>query len=339
MRKKPSCVGALASDRPIVVAGAGAIGCFVGGMLAAAGREVIFLGRARTGETLARQGLHLTDFAGLDVRVRSPEATDAPKVLAKAGLVLVAVKTGDTQAMAAEIARFSPSDTLVVSLQNGLDAVGLLREALPGRDVRAGMVPFNVVSLSPGQFHRASSGDIVLEAGPADLGEKLSVPHLAVTESAQIEAVQWGKLVINLNNAVNALSGLTLHEQLLNRDWRKVMAAQMSEALDILRRSGIKTRSTTPVPLALVPMILRLPTPMFRRIAAQMLTIDPSARTSMAHDVMAGKQTEIASLQGRIVDLALAQNRQAPISARIAEMIEGLDHPPRRYSPNDLFSG
>ena len=197
-----------------------------------------------------------------------------------------------------------------------------MRAALPDHDVRAGMVPFNVVPTEPASFHRATSGEIVIQSGPGDLGSTTQQPDLPVIESDEIEAVQWGKLVINLNNALNALSGLTLKDQLLDRSWRRLMADQMAEALRVLKAAGQPVASTTPLPAGMTPFILRLPTPIFTRIAARMLTIDPSARTSMAYDLMAGRPTEIDSLQGEIIRLGAQVGVPTPICNRVRKMIE-----------------
>jgi 2-dehydropantoate 2-reductase len=308
----------------IVVAGAGAIGCFTGGLLAAAGRDVTLLARPRVIDEVAAHGLTVTDYAGLN-RAASPALSDDPAVLARADVILVTVKSGATETIAQEIAAHADAAAVVVSLQNGLKNAETLRRLLPERDVRAGMVPFNVVPKGGGVFHRASSGDIVIAAGPRDIAAVLDVPDLPVTASDEIEAIQWGKLVINLNNAVNALSGLTLERQLLDRDWRRVMAAQMAEAVRVLRRAGIRARPTTPVPMAAVPHILRLPTPLFRRIAAQMLTVDPEARASMSHDLAAGRRTEVDDLQGEIVARAKAAGTRAPIAAHIRALVHAAE--------------
>jgi len=307
----------------IVIAGAGAIGCFVGGLLAAGGRPVTLLGRARVLDPIRQHGVHLTDFSGLDLRV-DPEGvrlSETPGCMADAALVLVTVKGGATADMAAEIAAHAPADAPVISLQNGIGHADTLRAALPGRDARAGMVPFNVVPAGPGHWHRATSGDIAIGAGPGDLAARLTVPGLTVTEAAQITALQWGKLLLNLTNALNALSGLTLRDQLLSRDWRRLMADQMAEALGVLGACGIAVRSTTPLPAWMGPHILRLPTPLFLRIAAQMLTIDPQARTSMAYDVRTGRATEIDQLQGLVVDLAAKRGISAPICTKVAGLV------------------
>src|SRR5450755_4269445 len=95
--------------------------------------------------------------------------------------------------------------------------VSVLRERLPGRRVLAAMVPFNVVALGEGRFHRATSGDIVVEQDDAETAERLSVPGLKLRATGNIDGVQWGKLLVNLNNALNALSGLPLRRQLADR--------------------------------------------------------------------------------------------------------------------------
>jgi len=305
------------------VAGAGSIGCFVGGLLAASGLPVTLLARPRIIADITAHGLALSDFSGLSQQISADQLTlcETADCLTRADLILVTVKTGATADMAALISQHAPPVAPIISLQNGLQGVEILRAALPGRDVRAAMVPFNVVPSGPGQYHRATSGDIVLQAGPGDIADRLSVAGLKVTDTLDITAIQWGKLVINLNNALNALSGLTLRDMLISRDWRRLMADQMAEALKVLSAAEIAVKSTTPLPAGLIPFVLRLPTPLFTRIAAQMLTVDPTARTSMAYDLMQGRKTEIDSLQGAIIALGLRHATTTPLCARVAQAI------------------
>ena len=159
--------------RPIVVAGAGAIGCFVGGMLAAHGHDVTLLVRPGVAGQIRKHGLRLTGFDGLDQQVPAASLTlsQDPACLAEAGIVLVTVKTDDTADIARLVAQHTPALSTIVSLQNGLDAAEILREVLPLHDVRAGMVPFNVVPHGDGRYHRATSGDI--EIGRASCRERV----------------------------------------------------------------------------------------------------------------------------------------------------------------------
>jgi 2-dehydropantoate 2-reductase len=116
-------------------------------------------------------------------------------------------------------------------------------------------------------------------------------------------AVQWAKLLLNLNNPVNALSGLPLRAQLLDRDWRACTAALMAEALAVLAQARQPLARLTPLPPACLPALLRAPTPVFRLLAARMLRIDDQARSSMADDLARGRQPEIDALCGAVVRL------------------------------------
>ncbi|QUJ76937.1 2-dehydropantoate 2-reductase [Sulfitobacter albidus] len=314
-------------NKRIAIVGVGAIGGFVAGQLIAAGRDVVLIARGMRAQELAAHGLRLTDYDGLDRAVSSDalRVTDMAGGLAGAGVVLVCVKTADTAPVAAQIAAHALPTATVVSLQNGVQGAERLRAALPGHRVLAGIVPFNVVPKGAGQWHRASSGDSVIGPDGADVAALLSVPGLSVGNDARIEARQWGKLLINLGNAVNALSGMPLLAQLMDHDWRRLMADQMAEALTVLRAQDLPVTSMTPLPAGLVPHVLRLPTPLFRRIAAQMLTIDPDARSSMAQDVAAGRPTEIDALQGEIIARGRAAGVATPLNCAVRAAIKRVE--------------
>src|SRR3954470_11081940 len=225
--------GRMNSDRPIGVAGAGSIGCFVGGVLAAGGRRVALLARPRVIGEIEASGLRLSGFDGFEHRLAANKLTlsENPQLFADAAIVLVTVKSADTSGMAEVIAKHAPDDAVIVSLQNGVGNVAVLREKLPGRRVLGGMVPFNVMALGEGRFHRATSGDIVIEQDDAGTAEGLSVPGLKMRPTNNIEGVQWGKLLFNLNNALTALADLPLRKQLAQRAWRILFADQVAEGL------------------------------------------------------------------------------------------------------------
>ncbi len=314
-------------DKPIGVAGAGGIGCFVGGMYAAAGRRVALLARPRVIEEIEAGGLRLTSFEGFEKRIASNRLTlsQDPSILSDTGVVLVTVKSADTTEIADIIAQHAPADAVIVSLQNGVGNVPVLRQRLPGRRVLAGMVPFNVVAPGGGRFHRASSGDIVIERDDAGTANRLSVPGLKMRPSSDIAGVQWGKLLVNLNNALNALADLPLRQQLAQRAWRRLFADQMAEALAVIRAEGIKPVSSTPVPAGLTPHLLRLPDPVFAMLLGSTMKIDPEARSSMWEDLQRGRRTEIDYLQGLITEIADRRGLQAPLSRRIVALIKSAE--------------
>jgi 2-dehydropantoate 2-reductase len=315
------------SNRPIAVAGAGSIGCFVGGMLAVGGHRVALLARPRVIRDIEGHGLRLTSFEGFDRTIASNKLvlSDDPQIFSEAGIVLVTVKSTDTAEIADLIAQHAPADAVIVSLQNGVGNIAVLREKLPGRGVLAGMVPFNVVARGPGQFHRATSGDIVIERDDAGTAERLSVPGLKMLASDNIAGVQWGKLLVNLNNALNALAGVPLRQQLAQRAWRRLFADQMAEGLVAIKAEGIRPVSSTPIPANWTPHLLRLPDAIFEAMLGRTMKIDPEARSSMWEDLQRGRRTEIDYLQGVITAIADRHGLQAPLSRRIVALIRSAE--------------
>ena len=315
-------------DRTIGVAGAGSIGCFVGGMCAAAGRKVALLARPRVIQEIEQNGLRLTSFEGFEQTVASTRlilSEDPTTLFSDVGVVLVTVKSADTADIADIIAQHVPPDAVIVSLQNGVGNVAVLRARLPGRRVLAGMVPFNVVAPGEGRFRRATSGDIVIEQDEARTADRLSVPGLTMRASDNIDGVQWGKLLVNLNNALNALAGVPLRQQLAQRAWRRLFADQMTEGLAAIRAAGIRPVSPTPIPSNWTPALLRLPDPIFEALLGRTMKIDPQARSSMAEDLQRGRHTEVDYLQGVIVEIADRHALQAPLSRRIVQLIKSAE--------------
>jgi 2-dehydropantoate 2-reductase len=210
---------------------------------------------------------------------------------------------------------------IVVSLQNGIGNAAVLRNRLPGRRVLGGMVPFNVVAAGQGRFHRATSGDIVIEQDEAHTADKLSVPGLKMRPTDNIDGVQWGKLLVNLNNALNALADLPLRRQLAQRPWRRLFADQMAEGLMAIRAEGITPVSPTPIPAPWMPPLLRLPDAIFEALLGRTMKIDPEARSSMWEDLQRGRRTEIDYLQGVITEIAERRGLDVPVSRRVVELI------------------
>jgi 2-dehydropantoate 2-reductase len=269
------------------------------------------------------KGLRPTRFEGFDQTINAKALTlsDDPSIFGDAGVVLVTVKSADTADMADLIARNAPPDVIVVSLQNGVGNVTVLRNRLPGRRVLGGMVPFNVISAGEGRFHRTTSGDIVIEQDDADTAGKLSVPGLTMRPTGNIDGVQWGKLLVNLNNALNALADLPLRRQLAQRPWRRLFADQMVEGLAAIRAEGITPVSPTPIPAGWMPPLLRLPDMVFEAMLGRTMKIDPEARSSMWEDLQRGRRTEIDYLQGVITEIAGRRGLAVPLSRRIVQLV------------------
>jgi 2-dehydropantoate 2-reductase len=319
----------------VAILGAGSIGCFVGGAWAAAGVPVRFIGRERIGREIEENGLTLTEHSGWRARL-APEQVDfstRPASLAGADVIALCVKSTGTAAAAKEIARNARKGALVVSFQNGVSNVETLKAAFKGRfEAVAGMVPYNVAALGRGRFHKGVAGDLVAEDVTAlrALAERIGAGPARLRLSSDMAAIAWGKLLINLNNAVNALSGRTLLEQLRERDYRRVVAASIVEALELLGAAGIQPAKIGPVPPKLLPHVIASPDFIFNRLFLKIQKIDARARSSMADDLKAGRPTEIDFLNGEVVGLARRMGRNAPVNEAIVSLIRqreaGVEH-------------
>ncbi|TGB05546.1 2-dehydropantoate 2-reductase [Streptomyces palmae] len=308
--------------------GAGSIGCRLGGSLASVA-EVTLIGRPAAMATLRENGLTLTGGGRPAVTV-DPAAlrlADTPEAVAQsiagADFVLVTVKSMATEDAARQLLPHLAPGTVVVSFQNGLRNPEVIRSVLGDRPVVAGMVPFNVLPTAPGTYHQGSGGALMVDDQPAGapLVAALSAAGLPVRAHADMRAVQHAKLLMNLNNAVNGLSGLPLREELGQRAFRLCLALCQSEALAAYRAEGVRPTRLGALPTHLMPRLLRLPDRLFQRLAASVLAIDAEARSSTWDDLRRGRPTEIDSLQGEIVAMAARHGLPAPACARLVELV------------------
>jgi 2-dehydropantoate 2-reductase len=309
----------------IGVLGAGAIGCFLGGRLIAAGHDVVLVGRL--GNEIRASGLDLTDHAGSRVELAPGRVryVDEPGPLAGADAVLVTVKSLATEDAARPLASILARPTPIISFQNGVSNARRLRAVLPDHPVLAGMVPFNVARTGPGRFHNGTSGRLAIEEGGGAAGPIAAALRSAgfdVETRSSLEALQWSKLLVNLNNAVNALGGLPLYQQIRDRTYRRVMAICVREGIAVMRASGLRVVRIGRVVPSLGPLVLSLPDALFLPIAAAIVRVDPTARSSMLDDLERGRETEIDYLNGEIVRLADERGLAAPVNRRLCELVK-----------------
>jgi len=325
----------------IAVLGAGSVGCFIGGAWLAAGCKVSFVGRERVRAEVAEHGIGLSDQDGWKIRL-APSLIDfstRPAALKKADIIALCVKSTGTEAAAKEIARHARPGATIVSFQNGVSNADTLKKLLPKIDVVAGMVPYNVVRLGPGRWHRATWGDLTAERTDTTeaLAKAIGDRPGRLLLSDDMQGVLWGKLLLNLNNAINALSGKTILEELQQRDYRRVMAAAIVETLEMLDAAGIEPAKIGQVAPRLLPHAIASPDFIFRNLFLRIQKIDPRARSSMSDDFAASRPTEIDFLNGEVVKLAHSLGRKAPVNAAIVELVRqaeaGVEH---LWSAEDL---
>jgi 2-dehydropantoate 2-reductase len=180
-----------------------------------------------------------------------------------------------------------------------------------------------VAYLGKGRFHKGVAGDLYAEqrAGVRALADAVHGGPAALKISDDMLGLAWGKLLINLNNAVNALSGRTLQDELKRRDYRRVFAASLREGLDLLKRADIEPIAVGPISLQVLPRLVGSPNWLFNNVFISRWKIDAKARSSMADDLAAGRKTEIDYLNGELVRLADRLQRAAPVNRAIVELV------------------
>lgn len=332
---------AAAPPGPVLVMGAGAVGCYVGGCLQTAGVDVIFVGRPRVFRALSLHGLCLTDLDGGRKMLNSASlrfATEIPSGVVPA-LVLLTVKSMATSDAAVELSCL-PAGTLVVSLQNGISNAAVAQRAAPNLCVVAGMVPYNIAEVAPGHFHRGTTGSL---AAQADARLQAWLPWfgsalIPLTVHDNIIPIQWGKLLLNLNNPVNALSGRSLRAELLERGYRRALAGLIEEALEALKCANIQPAKVAAIAPRWLPALLSLPTPLFQLLAARMLRVDDKARSSMADDLALSRPTEIDALCGEVIRLAQQHGRSAPMNSAISMLVHRWPEHRQPMAPPALLS-
>lgn len=324
----------------IAIYGAGSVGGYLGARLHDNAR-ITCIGRRRVIDAWRIHGLDWSDLLGghEHIAAREVELQVNPFAAAKAHLVLVTVKSSATETVARELAGVIAPGVPVVSFQNGLHNAAILREALPGHPVLAGMVPFNVLQRVPGDFHQGSGGELMVEAHESlaaflPVFEASGLPLLARND---MPAVLSAKLLLNLNNALNALSNLPLKEQLSQRDWRRCLALAQREALAVFDVADMHPAKLTPLPPAWLPRVLEMPDSWFRRLASRLLAIDPVARSSMWEDLERGRSTEVEAINGEVVRLASAHGVVAPVNARLVELVHQVEQARRSWTAQELL--
>jgi 2-dehydropantoate 2-reductase len=272
----------------IAVVGAGAVGGYFGGMLARAGAPVVLIGRPAFVEAVTKNGLVL-DTLQFKETVRVEAAVDLEAVRG-AQVVLLCVKTVDTQATARSLAPLLDANSIVVSMQNGVDNAEQIRAA-SGLDALGAVVYVAAAVPQPGTIKHVGRGDLVI--GPrsprteqiAAVFERACVPCRI---SDNIEGELWTKLIWNCAlNAVSALGRAKYGQIAASDDARKVVETLVYEVLAVARAANIRPPGLEDPKAALAGAF---------KIAEQM----SGALSSTGQDMLRGKRTEIDSLNGYI---------------------------------------
>jgi 2-dehydropantoate 2-reductase len=289
----------------VAVMGAGAVGCYFGGMLARAGHEVVLIGRAGHVEAIGRDGLRLETRA-FDERLRLAASTDAAAA-AGADLVLFCVKSSDTDDAGAALKPHLAPGALVLTLQNGVENADRLRRILP-QTVAATVVYVGAEMAGPGHVLHHGRGELVIEpsAASADVAEAFVAAGVPAEISSDVRAALWAKLILNCAyNALSAIAQLPYGQLVQGPGIEGAMRDVVAECRAVALAEGVA------VPDDIEAMVRGLPRSM------------PGQYSSTAQDLARGKPSEIDHLNGLIVRRGEALGIPTPVN-RLLHALVGL---------------
>lgn len=296
----------------VAVMGAGAVGCYFGGMLARAGAAVRLIGRPALVEAVGRDGLR---FDGVEFSGHIPmAATTDPAGVAGADLVLFCVKSADTAAAAQAMAPHLSPGAIVLDLQNGIDNFERIRAVVTNTVVPA-VVYVSAEIAAPGALRHNGRGDLVIgEAGARQVGDallaalaaRLTAMKVPVRVSDNVAGELWWKLVVNCAyNAVSAIGHARYGTMMAILPVRQVMSDAVREITALAEAKGVRLDVPDPV-----EAVLRFGDAM------------PQAMSSTAQDVARGRPTEIDHLNGYVVRECEARGLPVPVNRTLWALVK-----------------
>ena len=300
---------------PVAVVGAGAVGCYFGGMLARRGVRVKLVGRAPHVEAIRRDGLRIESLR-FQERVAMAATTSVAEGVHDAGVVLLCVKTVNTESAAREMQPFLAPDTTILTLQNGVDNPDRIHAAIRAHAVPAAVYVAAEMT-APGCVTHTGRGDLIIGHRAGWPRRPDLEPLAAMFEEAEvpcrisdnIAAELWTKMALNC--AYNALSALTRAQygRVVRSDAvRDFGVRAIAETVAVARAEGIMLSEPDVVEAAL-------------RLAERMT----AATSSMAQDIARGRPTEIDSLNGYVARRGAALGIATPASETLVAMVKLLE--------------
>lgn len=290
----------------IAVMGAGAVGCYYGGLLARAGHTVTLIARPSHVQAIAAHGLRL-QTATSDEHIALNANSDVA-ALKDAELVLFCVKSSDTESAGAQMKAYLRKDATVLSLQNGVDNAQRLQAVL-GQDVIATVVYVATAMAGPGHVQHFGRGDLVLgqHARSEQLAQLLSEAGIPSTVSNNVQGALWTKLIINCTyNAASAITQRPYGELVQQPGMWQLMRSAHDECIAVAHAAGVALDA----PLW----------PMIENIARTM----QGQYSSTAQDLQKNKATEIDHLNGFIVRQGQQLGVSTPVNAALQTLVKAL---------------
>ncbi|MDP9192235.1 MAG: 2-dehydropantoate 2-reductase [Acidobacteriota bacterium] len=292
----------------IAVIGAGGVGGYFGGRLAQAGSDVTFIARGATLEALRAGGLRVDSVLG-DYVVSPVNATDDPRSVGLVDAILMAVKAWQIPEAAVQITPMLGEDTMVVPLENGIDAPEVLAGIVGEQHVVGGLCAIVSFSVAPGHIRHAASEPIVmfgeLDNRRSERVERLRVAFaeagVHVEVPPDIRRSLWSKfLFIATLSGIGALTRVAVGVWRADEEIRALADRSLREVLQLAIARGIDLGDDA-----------------IERTWLRYDGLAPESTSSMQRDIMEGKPSELEAQLGAIVRLARESGVDVPVTAMI----------------------
>jgi 2-dehydropantoate 2-reductase len=296
----------------IVVLGAGGVGGYFGGRLAASGSNVTFIARGAHLAAMRRSGLRITSPRG-NAHIGDVRVVEKVAEAGRADLVLVGVKLWDTEAAASSLKPLVHEGTTIVSFQNGVRKDDILRQYVPARSVIGGVCYIAASIAEPGIIgHTGTMQRLVFGEYDGAISARLEA-FLAACKRAGIDAevsdsierVIWEKFVFLVGlSGTTSLFRTTIGAIREDPEKRAMLLDVMREVVAVGRAKGVG--------LAAGYAENRL---------AFCDTLSAATPSSMSVDLERGHRLELPWLSGAVVDLGATLNVSTPVNKRIVEAL------------------
>jgi 2-dehydropantoate 2-reductase len=293
----------------IAVFGTGGVGGYFGARLAQAGSDVTFIARGAHLEAIRRHGLWVESIAG-DFQVAPAQATDDPAAIGAVSLVIVGVKAPQVPEAARAMKPLMGSDTVVLPLQNGVEAAGQLGETLGQGRVIGGLCKLIAMIAGPGRIRHLGMAPQIVFGEPDNAVSERVTRIKALFDGCQgleahiaedIHAAIWGKFIfIAAFSGVGAVTRVPAGVMRTIPETRQLIEAAMDEIRCLALARGVA-----------------LSVDVVERSMAAVDALPPEGTASMQRDVMAGRPSELSAQNGAVVRLA----RQAGIAVPVNDFL------------------
>jgi len=299
----------------ILVHGAGAVGGYFGALLARGGHEVWFVARGENLSVLRERGL-VVELRSEALTLPAVHVVSEPREAPRPELVLVCVKSYDTPAAAAALRPVVGPDTIVLSLQNGVENEDILARGLGIGPPMVALTRIGVELVAPGRIAYSGRGTIVYgepygseSARARRAGEAFAAAGVPYQLRPDILVAAWEKLSWNAGfNAVTALTRATVAEALALPATRELIVAVMEEVDAVATAAGIPVRRTRT-----------------QAVLDDSVSGLPDFQTSMLQDVLRGRRLEHDAINGAVVRAASRVGVPVPVNRTLLGLLERLD--------------